>query len=124
MFKLVTVALLLGLSGYACHPDRGIVAGVADTGFVIEGTVDNVDAMPVGDAQVSIDGTAFGTLTDSLGRFSFTTLPPTVYGIVIRKAGYRPVRCDFVLELKAKRAVCNVRLNERVDSLAEPQIIN
>jgi hypothetical protein len=122
MFQLAPAALVLGLMGCVWRSPQQVDGG-ADQAFVIEGMVDNVDAMPVPEADVLIEGTAQWTRTDSLGHFSFTSLPDRVYGIQVRKAGYRHGRCDFLLELKARRAVCNVRLY--VDSLpAKPRIIN
>jgi len=72
----------------ACN-DSGLPPGA--TYATVSGTVlDDVSKAPIAGATVTID-TVLTTVTDSSGKFSFTTVPSGDFDYVIAAKGYKTV---------------------------------
>jgi len=76
------LALLASVASPAAAQDGGVVAGVV----VTEGS-----AAPLPGAQVGVEGTTLGALTDAQGRFRIAGVPGTSVQLTARRIGYRPV---------------------------------
>lgn len=60
----------------------------ATTGSYVGSIIDSVTNLPLPDVTVTVVGTSLTTVTDSLGRFLFTTMAPGMYQVVYSKEGY------------------------------------
>ena len=82
-FISAVLGLSLSLMGAA-----GTAAAQAGT---IAGTVtDRGSGQPVSGAQIAIEGTTRGTVTQENGRFSIPGVSPGTYAVTIRRVGYIP----------------------------------
>ena len=81
------------------------------TGKVVGQVIDPQSREPLPGAQVRIDGTAFGVLTDNEGQYFLLSVPPGIYSVTTSLIGHRTVtkqdveaivdgttRIDFELE--------------------------
>ena len=73
------------LAGFAALVFAVVPAGAQQTGTVT-GVITNVAGEPLASVQVSIQGTGYGTLTQSNGRFAIVNVP----------SGRRTVRADLI----------------------------
>src|SRR5687768_5079913 len=64
------------------------------SGYITGSVVSAVDGEPLPRAQVTIAGTARGTIGDDLGRFTITGLPEGIVSLHIRALGYRMTSRD------------------------------
>lgn len=64
-------------------------AAVAQTGTVTGQVTDAASGRPLESAQVYIEGTALGTLTNSAGRYLFVNAPPGSVVVIAELVGYR-----------------------------------
>ena len=87
LFRKTCVALaLLALAAPANAQDRATVTGrVTDAGTM----------GPLAGAQVQIEGTNFGQLTNAEGRFVITNIPPGTHTLRAVFIGYGPVAQEF-----------------------------
>jgi carboxypeptidase family protein len=96
------ITCLLGAGVLSC------VAPPENDAFTVRGTVLTADGQPVQGAAVLVEGTAQMTTTDSLGQFSLNGLPDPLFGIQIRKPGYRSMKCPLQGSLKTRQLRCDV----------------
>jgi Carboxypeptidase regulatory-like domain len=72
---------------------RPIADSLVTTGFsVVTGQVLDTVAMPVADAQVSVEGAAPVTTTNARGEFVLDSLPSGTQALVVRRVGFAPAR--------------------------------
>jgi hypothetical protein len=72
---------------------RPVGDSLVTTGFsVVAGQVLDTIAMPVADAQVSVEGAAPVTTTNARGEFVLDSLPPGTQALVVRRVGFAPGR--------------------------------
>ncbi|MDE2981010.1 MAG: SusC/RagA family TonB-linked outer membrane protein [Gemmatimonadota bacterium] len=64
-------------------------AAAAQTGTVTGQVTDAASGRPLESAQVYIEGTALGTLTNSTGRYLFVNAPPGTHTVIAELVGYR-----------------------------------
>ncbi|MCY3546710.1 MAG: SusC/RagA family TonB-linked outer membrane protein [Gemmatimonadetes bacterium] len=64
-------------------------AAAAQTGTVTGQVTDGASGRPLESAQVYIEGTALGTLTNSQGRYLFVNAPPGTHTVIAELVGYR-----------------------------------
>ena len=64
-------------------------AAAAQTGTVTGQVTDAASGRPLESAQVYIEGTALGTLTNSAGRYLFVNAPPGTHTVIAELVGYR-----------------------------------
>lgn len=113
---IVQVPLILATL-VLCGPAR------AGTTGSLSGVVTGSDGDPVAGASVVLEGTPFGSMTDSEGRYDVYALSPGIYTVTARMVGMTPVsregirivtdqstRADFVLGIEvAGSTVIEVR---------------
>ena len=98
MFARIAALLVLGLAGAAPsvaapHVARAVAAQVpVETGEVRGRVVAAAGNAPVQGAQVFVEGTDIGTLTDASGAFALGSVSPGRRVIVVRLIGYREAR--------------------------------
>lgn len=88
-----TVATLLGVMAALCVV---VSPGLAQTGQIIGSVVDRQTQQPLVGAQVYLEGTSFGSLTQENGRFTITNVPPGTYNVAVQLLGHAPGRADNV----------------------------
>ncbi|GAC1656505.1 MAG: SusC/RagA family TonB-linked outer membrane protein [Gemmatimonadaceae bacterium] len=101
------VGLIASMTGAPmAAAQEGVVAGVVVGAQTLQ---------PLAQAQVSIDGTTLGTLSDEAGRFRISGLSSAEVTLVVRRIGYEPRR------LSARAGETNVRiaLSTRIIELNE-----
>ena len=64
-------------------------AAAAQTGTVTGQVTDGASGRPLESAQVYIEGTPLGTLTNSQGRYLFVNAPPGTHTVIAELVGYR-----------------------------------
>ena len=96
------LGLVLGLVAFAVTP-RVIDA---QTGKIAGVVTDQSTGQPVEGAQVFLQGTGYGTVTNATGRYFLISVPPGTYTVTAKRIGYaqqdRPnvqVQIDVTREL-------------------------
>ena len=86
----VTMGESMGLRSLLVRPasDSLVTTGVA----VVTGQVLDTIAMPVANAQVSVEGAAAVTTTNARGEFVLDSLPGGTQALVVRRVGFAPGR--------------------------------
>jgi len=87
------------------------LAAQATTGKV-EGTVTDQQGAPITNAQVSIVGTSFGSLTDNKGYYFFNNVPVGTYTLRARFIGYTPAEVHGVRVLGGYTLTQNFKLSQ------------
>jgi hypothetical protein len=72
---------LLAPAVVAAQPAQGVVAGTVTT---------QAGQRPLGDAQVTVEGTALGAATDASGHFRIAGVSGTTVRVTARRIGYAP----------------------------------
>jgi hypothetical protein len=86
---VVLGAALLALTLAACHSDQGPAAPVANAkGIVFLYLEDASFVEHRAGTRVSIEGTAYATVTDDTGRWAINGIPAGVYTIVAERPGF------------------------------------
>src|SRR5687767_11703659 len=89
-YILTAVAMVVGLGA----PRLVMAQGTA----TIAGTVtDSATAQPIPGVQITIVGTARGTLTDDGGRYSLRGVPPGTVAVRVQRLGYAPTERSVVV---------------------------
>jgi TonB-linked SusC/RagA family outer membrane protein len=68
-----------------------ISRAAAQTSGTISGTVTGETGQPLGNVQVSLVGTALGTMTNASGKYTIVNVPVASYRIRAQMIGHRPV---------------------------------
>ena len=81
----------------------------AQTGKITGLVTDDRSGQPLEGVQVSLQGTGYGTVTQSNGRFFLVSVPPGTYTVLMRRLGYQAaaisgvqVRIDVTREVSAR----------------------
>jgi hypothetical protein len=86
----VTMGESIGLRSLLIRP---VADSLLTTGFaVVTGQVLDTIAMPVANAQVSVEGAAPVTTTNARGEFVLDSLPGGTQALVVRRVGFAPGR--------------------------------
>jgi len=88
----LAVSLRNGAGGLCLALMAGLAfasAAEAQTGTVTGQVTDAASGRPLESAQVYIEGTALGTLTNSAGRYLFVNAPPGEHTVIAELVGYR-----------------------------------
>jgi len=99
MLQRVTTCIALILF-VACFGVQGIYAQQSGT---LTGTVADTEGNPLPGANVVLDGTDFGTATESDGAYRIANIPPGSYTIRVTFVGYRAEERDVTVEAGAER---------------------
>lgn len=92
---VLAAALTVG-ARVAAYAQSAADSGSADAGMVA-GFVRDPGGAPLGGAHVSIEGTPFGTLSDSLGRYRLLRVPAGPATLAVRRIGYAPARLGITV---------------------------
>ncbi len=105
----------------------------------VSGEVRGAQGEPLGNAQVFLDGTGYGTITDASGRYNIPGVRPGTYTVVARTIGHSegrqanvvvragdPLRVDFRLETEVLRiqGVVVTGLADPVEGIRAPFTIS
>ncbi|MEX2283622.1 MAG: SusC/RagA family TonB-linked outer membrane protein [Gemmatimonadota bacterium] len=107
LFACVTLCLGLGMPA------------AAQTGSITGQVVDGNSRQPVLGAQVYLEGTGIGTLTQADGRFRLTSVPPGTYVITVQVIGYATGRIENLRVLSGQTATANFQLSTIALKLTE-----
>ena len=108
------------VAGAACgvlilpHP----TLGGQEPGSVV-GVVRTTEGSPIAGAQVSLEGTRFGALTNPDGRFLVVGVPPGTYTVVAGFLGFSTEREEGVMVVSGLSTAVNLTLRTEVLSLSE-----
>jgi TonB-linked SusC/RagA family outer membrane protein len=97
--SLTTVLGLVALLGVAAMPAR------AQTGSITGRVIDRSTDQPLVGAQVYLDGTAIGGLTQEDGRYTLSGVPNGTYTVVVQLIGYANGRAENVVVRGGQAAV-------------------
>lgn len=78
---------------------------------------------PVSHASVNINGTSFVTMTNDLGEFAFTALPPGEYSIQVSAVGYKNLAHTIVISKSQKPTILTFALENDLRQIDEVEII-
>jgi hypothetical protein len=90
----------------------------ASTGLITGTVLDAATEAPIANAQVTLEGTERGVLTDERGRFSFGGVAPGIWRVQVRAIGYRPVIVPDIAVGSGKPATVVARLVSAPSDLA------
>ncbi len=86
----------------------------------IRGTViDEASNVPLSYADVGLQNTTIGTITDSLGNFTLDNVPIGRYDIVVSFIGYESIVMREIQVTSAKEVFLNVTMKESTNKLGE-----
>jgi hypothetical protein len=116
--KTAEVPVALGESlGLRSLLIRPVSDSLVTTGFsVVSGQVFDTIAMPVANAQVSVEGAAPVTTTNARGEFVLDSLPGGTQALVVRRVGFAPGRTIVDIAAGAPQRVA-LRLERAVPRL-------
>jgi len=115
MSARIVVLLLVGIlpAALPVQAQQGQVTGIV---------TDAESAEPIQAAQVFIEGTSFGTLTDSIGRFILTNVPTGAQVLVIQHTGHTTERLDITVSA-GQPVVLEIALSIDVMALDELVVV-
>ena len=111
----VRLARWLALAAVALVLSAGSLYAQA-TGKV-EGRVRDQAGAPIANAQVSVEGTAFGTLTNSSGYYFFNSLPVGSVNIQVAFVGYKRTMATGIRVLAGQTVTQDIQLEPTVVEL-------
>jgi Outer membrane receptor proteins, mostly Fe transport len=79
-------------------------------GVVIGKVIDRESQIPLEGAIVALEGTGFGTQTDSSGSFRIADIPPKSYNLLIKYVGYKEQLLSNIVVSNGNAAVFNIEL--------------
>ena len=118
------VAALVAAIGMVCL--AGPLAAQArseSAGSIIGTVVSEVNGEPLPRAQVSLAGTARGTIADDAGRFTITGLPAGTVRLQVRALGYRLTQRDVVVPSGGGQAEVIITMPPLPQTLAPVQTV-
>jgi hypothetical protein len=92
-------------------------------GVVIGKVIDRESQIPLEGAIVALEGTGFGTQTDSSGSFRIADIPPKSYNLLIKYVGYKEQLLSNIVVSNGNAAVFNIEL-ENNTALGEVVVRN
>jgi len=109
IISALTVVLLTAGAAVRSEPPAGV--SVAKPGW-IEGTVRDKAGAPIANAQVTIVGSAWSTLSDSGGRYRLADVPPARYTVRAAFIGYQSVEVKDVRVRAGKATALDLTLEQ------------
>lgn len=94
----------------------------AQTGKLSGVVSDSATGQPIEGAQVVLDGTGYGALSQSNGRYFIIAIPPGTYGVTARRIGYQSVRTTAAVRIDVTREI-NFTLSSSSASLSAVRIV-
>lgn len=115
MQRLRTVALMLAMTG-------GALGAQAPAPIIVFGTVRNGSGVPIGGAQVWIDGVERRVVSNDSGEFRIDSVPAGRVKVMVRRVGFRPDSKKVTLNLGDTKQVKFV-LDGMLEELEEVLIL-
>src|SRR5688572_27559299 len=109
---LVSAALLLALPSFA----------QAQTGKLTGTVTDAATNQPLEGVQVLLQGTGYGGVTQSNGRFFIIALPPGTYTVVVRRIGYQTTQQATQILIDVTRTI-NFSMNPSTATLQAVRVV-
>ncbi|REK05818.1 MAG: carboxypeptidase-like regulatory domain-containing protein [Bacteroidetes bacterium] len=103
------ISLFMSLSIFAQQPTQSIRGTV----------IDKASNVPLAFVNIVIENTTKGTVTDSLGNFTFQNIIVGRYNIQVSMVGYEPLILKEIQVTSGKEVFLNIALKETAASLAE-----
>ena len=77
----------------------------AQTGKITGVVTDSANGQPIEGVQIILEGTGYGALTQSNGRYFIIALPPGNYTVVARRIGYRTTQTTAAVRIDVTRDI-------------------
>jgi outer membrane receptor for ferrienterochelin and colicins len=106
---LIPFILFLGLISFSFAGDTGAISGAV---------TDAHSGVPIPNANIVLNGTGFGAVTDPSGRFVISNVPVGSYSVQIQLIGYAPQQRAVTIDA-GKNAPLNVTLQARAVQFRE-----
>lgn len=90
--------------------------------FTISGILTDEDNNPIAQANVFLDGTSIGTISDSSGVYNITGIPPGIYDLVVSHIGYTQ-NTFRISEYEGSSRIVNATLSPSIQILEEVEIV-
>ncbi len=98
----------------------GAITSVAAQNGVIKGRVSNkINREPIAFANVLVEGTDKGAVTDDAGVYEITGLAPGLYNVRVSFIGFADAAAFEVQVSNSRAAVVNIEMEENAQALAE-----
>jgi TonB-linked SusC/RagA family outer membrane protein len=107
------------LGGFMLLPAVLAASAAAQTGSITGQVLDGGTRQPVPGAQVYLDGTGIGTLTQADGRYRLTNIPPGTYALIAQVIGYSNGRRENLRVGAAQTVIVNFELSTIALKLTE-----
>ena len=89
---------------------------------IISGSVVNAKSKPLPSVSITLAGTYDGTITDSSGRFSFSTAEKGFHALEITALGYKPVTDS--IHIRSEHITIDFSLKEELSELKAVMVIS
>jgi len=112
---------LLGMLGALAVFAAG--AAEAQSGGKLEGRIRDQAGAPIAGAQVRVDGTAFGAVSDSRGYYFINSVPVGNVDLIAAFVGYRPVRVTSLRILAGQTITQDFSLEQQAVDIGELEVV-
>lgn len=112
--RILATLILLVLNSLAHAQYTGMIRGTV---------IDAESKTSIPGVAITVPGTNFGTLSDSLGRFKLSNLPVGRISITASMLGYAPRILAELQLASSKELILNIELKENVSAITEVQVI-
>lgn len=109
--------VLVALGAALLSPGTPLAAQDAPRGRIAGTVVDSLGGRPLAGVQVTVAATRLGALTDSVGRYTITNVPPGSYTVEARRLGFAPAVRRGVVVAAGGTAAASFRLRAAVLNL-------
>ncbi len=106
---LMLAGLLMGIFAYS-QANLGVIKGTI---------VSSTNNEPVAFANILVEGTSLGAVTDTLGKFEIRNIEPGFRNVIVSGIGFKSTTYRDVLVNNASPAIIEVKLDEDVKDLKE-----
>ena len=80
---------------------------------------DRLSQIPLAGVSIKIASFQIGTISDSLGNYTLTTIPPDRYEVIISYSGYKTILIPNVVVTSGKEVILDIALEEDFKQLNE-----
>jgi len=108
-FLVFTIMFFLPIFGL-CQSNNGIIKGVI---------INSTNNEPIPFANILVEGTSLGTVTDTLGKFEIKNIEPGFKNILVTGIGFKSITYRDILVNNGSPAIVEVKLDEEVKDLKE-----